>query len=180
MDTYVQWDSTAQSAHTIGCNIICVWKLYITQIMYNVYFIFLGYLSDVHDDVTWNDAMIGHKMSQVLYMFHVKYKPVPFCSYYHVVKWSCDHMIYMITNDMCDVWLQKNAAVAYDGRDHGSFIPDPNWFRSRGVDPTFLIMYEHKGEVNPFTFCQKCMGTRRGNPSKWGMYECQMLEMYYW
>ena len=30
------------------------------------------------------------------------------------------------------------------------------------MDPTFLIMYEHKGGVNPLTFCQKCMGTRGG------------------
>ena len=43
-------------------------------------------------------------------------------------------------------------------------IPDSNWFRSRGVDPTFLIMYEHKGGVNPVTFCQKCMGTRGVTP----------------
>ena len=39
-------------------------------------------------------------------------------------------------------------------------IPDPNWFRfrSRGVDPTFLIMYEHKGGVNPLTFLPKMSG----------------------
>ena len=30
------------------------------------------------------------------------------------------------------------------------------------MDPTFLIMYEHKGGVNPLTFFQKCMGTRGG------------------
>ena len=46
----------------------------------------------------------------------------------------------------------------------GTCIPDPNWFRSRGVDPTFLIMYEHKGGVNPLTFCQQCMGTRVVTP----------------
>ena len=45
---------------------------------------------------------------------------------------------------------------------YGFLSPDPNWFRSRGVDPTFLIMYEHKGGVNPLTFCQKCMGTGGG------------------
>ena len=42
------------------------------------------------------------------------------------------------------------------------YIPDPNWFRSRGGGSYILIMYEHKGGVNPLTFCQKCMGTRGG------------------
>ena len=28
------------------------------------------------------------------------------------------------------------------------------------MDPTFLIMYEHKRGVTPLTFCQKCMGSR--------------------
>ena len=59
-------------------------------------------------------------------------------------------------------------------------IPDPNWFRSRGVDPTFLIMYEHKGGLTPSLFAKNVWELGGGNPSKWGMYECQMLEMYYW
>jgi hypothetical protein len=37
-----------------------------------------------------------------------------------------------------------------------------------GVDPTFLIMYEHKRGVNPLTFCQKCMGTRGGGTRQIG------------
>ena len=44
--------------------------------------------------------------------------------------------------------------------------PTPTGSGVGGVDPTFLIMYENKGGVNPLTFCQKCIGTRGGNPSK--------------
>ena len=32
------------------------------------------------------------------------------------------------------------------------------------MDPTFLIMYEHKGRVNPLIFCKKFMGTRGVTP----------------
>ena len=42
--------------------------------------------------------------------------------------------------------------------------PTPTGSGVGGVDPTFLIMYKHKGEVNPLTFCQKCMGTRGVTP----------------
>ena len=52
-----------------------------------------------------------------------------------------------------NIWILYN-------RDQWS--PTPTGSGVGGVDPTFLIMYEHKGGVNPLTFCQKCMGTRGG------------------
>ena len=53
-----------------------------------------------------------------------------------------------------------------DSPSHDAVIPDPNWFRSRGVDPTFLIMYEHKGGLTPSLFAKNVWELGGGNPSK--------------
>ena len=58
--------------------------------------------------------------------------------------------------------------------------PTPTGSGVGGVDPIFLIMYEHKGGLTPSLFAKNIWELGGGNPSNWGMYECQMLEMYYW
>ena len=37
-----------------------------------------------------------------------------------------------------------------------------------------------RGGLTPSLFAKNVWELGGGNPSKWGMYECQMLEMYYW
>ena len=60
----------------------------------------------------------------------------------------------------------------------GQSHPHPNRSRIRG-DPTFFHTYGEQGVVNHSLFAKKVWGPgARVDPSKSGMYECQMREMY--
>ena len=65
-----------------------------------------------------------------------------------------DGTIEVIANG-CPLWHGSQLAI-----DTTSASPTPTGSGVEAVDPTFLIMYEHKGWVNTLIFCKKCMGTR--------------------
>ena len=56
---------------------------------------------------------------------------------------------------------------------HVTKITHPNWFRSRGVDPTFFQMYGNQG-VNPSLFAKNIWELRGVAPQN----EACMREMY--